>query len=113
MSYRKRAKGSWNCGKDYKKDSNRSERIYEKQEIREELEEYEQGEDFRYKYHRVKPKSQVEKVESQIRWYEKALRRWKDYFDNNDDNYFTRYVKSLKSRLKRLETKKKNLTTKK
>ena len=37
MSYKKRAKGSWNAGKLHKEDSNRSERQYSKDEIRESL----------------------------------------------------------------------------
>ena len=38
MTYKKRAKGSWNAGKAYKKESNRAERQYEKKELDKELE---------------------------------------------------------------------------
>ena len=37
MSYKKRAKAGWNVGKGAKESSNKSERIYEKEEISEEL----------------------------------------------------------------------------
>ena len=37
--YRKRAKAGWSCGKDWKKESNRSERMYAKEELREALDE--------------------------------------------------------------------------
>jgi hypothetical protein len=31
--YKKRAKAGWSCGKEYKKESNRSERMYAKEEL--------------------------------------------------------------------------------
>ena len=45
--YKKRAKAGWCCGKGCKKDSNRSERTYAKEEIKESLEDYEKPEDTR------------------------------------------------------------------
>ena len=38
--YKKRAKAGWSCGKDWKKESNRSERNYAKRELREALDDH-------------------------------------------------------------------------
>ena len=104
MTYKKRAKDGWNCGKYCKKQSNQDERQYEKKEIRNEIAEHEQGDDFRYKHLNKTNKNEKARMESKIarytRWIgercgiyndwwishirdslEKAKKKYKDKYD--------------------------------
>lgn len=85
MSYKKRAKTGWNAGKKYKEASNRSERLFEKQEVRQELEIEAQGDNFRYK-HRRSPKSKttLEKMQRDLIRYEKYARVFAGWYWNSD-----------------------------
>jgi hypothetical protein len=49
MSYKKRAREGWETGKHHKKIANQSERMFAKEEIRNELNQIEAGEEFREK----------------------------------------------------------------
>jgi hypothetical protein len=49
MSYKKRAREGWETGKHHKKIANQSERMFAKEEIRDELNQMEAGEEFREK----------------------------------------------------------------
>lgn len=74
--YSKRAKNGWRCGKNHKREANKEERIYAKEDIRQELEQYEQGEDFRYKHSSKSTPNKKHQLQSQILHYEKRLESW-------------------------------------
>lgn len=61
MSYKKRAREGWETGKHHKKIANQSERMFAKEEIRDELNQIESGEEFREKGHSRK-KTRFEKL---------------------------------------------------
>lgn len=80
MSYKKRAKDGWNCGKSYKRDSNKQERIYEKGEIRQAMQEYEEGEDYKYPHKAKRTHNRKMQLENRIEKYERWIkdRTWMD-----------------------------------
>jgi L-lactate utilization protein LutB len=63
MSYKKRAREGWETGKHHKKIANQSERMFAKEEIRNELNQIEAGEEFREKGSSRK-KSVLERLEN-------------------------------------------------
>lgn len=103
MSYKKRARSGWEGGKGYKKKSNRSERMYENKEIRDELEEFNQGEEFRYKHKSKVTKNDKMRLESQISWYKRTIDRYRDRIST--DGYFFGFVTSFKHTYEKLKQK--------
>lgn len=104
-TYKKRAKEGWETGKGAKKNSNRQERQYEKQEVREELAEYEEGEDFKYKRKSQKifkgNKKLIHSLETKIARIEKWLRRLNLY--ENSSCWIGNRIESGKQELKKLK----------
>ena len=78
MGYKKRAKKAWNCGKRHKHDSNKSERMYESEQVRKELLEYEAGDDFRHKHTKKKKTTEKSRLAKHIKWCERAVERYKE-----------------------------------
>ncbi len=73
-AYRKRGRSGWSAGKKYKESANRSERQHEKAEIRQEVEQHTQGEDYKDKYKKpARKKNDQARAESLINWYKQAL----------------------------------------
>lgn len=89
MTYKKRAKSGWSAGKAEKKSSNRSERMFEKEEIVQELNIIEDP-DYVYK---VKTKKKFKnskekrrhKLEKSLRRAEKHLRLFEQYAKNRTE----------------------------
>ena len=110
-SYKKRAKSGWCGGKAYKKDSNRSERQFEKEEIQKALHEMEQGEDFRYKYKAKKQLTPTQRKYKQLNSIKLYLKRWesksfpKDSWIMRVINSYKNMIKKLKQQIKELENK--------
>lgn len=109
MSYKKRAKGSWNSGKAHKEESNRSERQYSKDEIRDELEKLEQGEEYRTKgKSKKKPnklqrlKNKLFKDEKYLRIFTQGSRRSNDWIQPTIDR-LKHDIKKTKEKIKEIE----------
>ena len=97
--YKKRAKGSWNVGKGCKDDS--SERVYAKNEIKQELKAEETG----LTRHKAKRKRNVKaSLEFQILWYTQKLEEIERGKNKNTStaNYFRSALKKNKEKLKKL-----------
>ena len=109
-TYKKRAKAGWETGKGAKQTSNRSERVYEKQEIRQELKEFEQGEDFKYRHKSKKPETELEKDERRLNWYKIKLQHWeyKTFYRGGDmfKSIVSRYKDAIKKLKKKIERQK-------
>ncbi len=112
--YKKRAKKCYNSGKSHKKDSNKSERQFEKEEVRDEMKEIEDGYKFRYKHASKKKRTKEQKIEKDIRWYEHFIERYtranfirsshcKDLFFNLVHSYKSK-VKKLKEKLESIRS---------
>jgi len=98
--YKKRAKGNWTVGKNYKNDS--SERGYAKIEIKEEL----KADDPNYRVtHKAKRKrNDKARLQYRIDWYEKRIQEYEVAGHGSDS--FVSYLRSgLKSALKEYEEK--------
>lgn len=109
MTYRKRAKGGWNAGKAYKKESNRSERQFSKDEIKDELQEILEGEDFRYP-HYSKTTNELEKTKYEIKSLEHRIVKWTRFVkDRLTNNFFNNYLNSLRHSLKKTKEKYKKM----
>ena len=67
--YKKRAKSGWSAGKKYKSQSNKAERQYEKDEIRQIAKETVQGEDYREKLGK-RTRNKEEQAENRVSKYE-------------------------------------------
>ena len=100
MTYKKRARSGWNGDK---KRSNEKERQYEKEEIRQALEEHEQGEDFRYRRVSRTP-NKIKRLEYRIAWYREVDNNWtgRDVFGIWGRNYWSDAAKKLEEKLKKL-----------
>ena len=79
MSYRKRAKGNWNGGKSRKEYSNRQERQFEKTEISQAMQEYDEGESFRYLHRSKRTPNEKARLEARINWYEQMIEHYGDF----------------------------------
>lgn len=75
--YKKRAKNGWRCGKYAKRESNKEERTFAKEDIRQELKQHNEGEDFRYRYKTTITKNEKMRIEHRISWYERIIETYK------------------------------------
>jgi hypothetical protein len=91
MTYKKRAKSGW-CSD--KHESNKDERQYEKKELKQELNEYEQGDEFRYRHiKKKKKKTEEERLRSNISYYNSLIAKWSRYgLDNGAPNEWLRDI---------------------
>jgi hypothetical protein len=113
MNYKKRAKGNWNGGKRYKKQSNRDERQYEKEELSQALQEELEGEDYRYKYiPKGKKLTEEQRLEKQKAYYSFWIKRWKQHIEcrstvqeNSWLKYIRGVVESYKATVRKIEKK--------
>ena len=95
--YKKRAKGSWNVGKGCKDDS--SERVYAKNEIKQELKAEETG----LTRHKAKrKKNQKAHLEYWIEWYTQKVEEL-DRGKNNNGTMGSRFRDSLKKKQEELK----------
>ncbi len=107
MDYKKRARKSYSAGKSYKKESNRKERQYEKEEIRQAQQEILEGEEFRYHISPSKVESvnkEKTKIENLIAHKEKFLsffylKRFTPW-NNTFYQWILDEIKKLKEKLK-------------
>ena len=102
MTYKKRARSGWNGDKQR---SNEKERQYEKEEIRQALEEHEQGEDFRYRYSSKNP-NKIARLEYRIEKYKKYADETKGHHGWWGFSWWIDSVKKLEKQLKKLLEKK-------
>ena len=74
-TYKKRGRAGY-VGKKEAKDKISRERNYAKKEIRQELKEIEEGDDFRYKHKAKKVLTPEQKLEKNINWYQMIIEQW-------------------------------------
>ena len=109
MSYKKRGRAGW-VGKKEAKTKIGRERNYAKKEIRQEIRQLEEGDDFRY---RNKPSKKIlttkQKIEKELAWYERVLEKWsrpnvESQRKKNDFNgWYSRTLNSYKDKVKKLK----------
>jgi len=107
MSYKKRARDGWNCGKDHKDRSNKEERTYAKEEISQAIDEYEAGDEYRYK-HYAHTKNEQAKLEGMIKRYKADTQRWERGIDQthpNNDSWFRCHIQWVKQQVVELSQK--------
>ena len=75
-NYKKRGRAGW-VGKKEAKGKIHRERNYEKQEIRQALQEIEEGDDYRYLHKAKRVKNEKARLENTIRWYERTIEKYK------------------------------------
>lgn len=90
--YKKRAKGNWCQGKDYKGDS--SERGYSKSEIKQELQLEETGVT---KHKGKRKRNEKARLEYRISWYQQTLEKYKE------NKSYSNYNNSLREGLKKAQ----------
>lgn len=100
MTYRKRAKSGYCGGKAYKEKSNRQERQYKKAEIKQQIDEHEDGNGFRYRHVSKIARNDQQKLENNIRWHERIIDKW-----NGRTDFFGGLVSRLRHDLKKLKAK--------
>jgi hypothetical protein len=89
MSYKKRSRSGYSTGKRYKKHSNRTERQYEKDEIRQQMTEITQGDEYREKGGGRNP-NYIARQEYNISVYERWMIHAKSYRERwGRDSYFS------------------------
>lgn len=98
MSYKKRLKGGWNQGKAYKGDS--KERQHSKSEIDQQVEEFEAGDDFRYRHTKPRKRNMKEHLLHQISWYQRVVAEYK-----GRKGFWTSFASSFRDTLKKLKKK--------
>ena len=79
MTYKKRGRSGYECGKGYKSKSNRDEGRYAKKEIEQSLKEHEAGEDYKYKHQSLRNINEKARLENRIKKYTKYVKEWKDF----------------------------------
>jgi hypothetical protein len=113
VTYKKRAKGGWSGGKRYKKQSNRDERQYEKEELSQALQEEFEGPEFRYKHvAKRKELTEEQRLEKQKARYLFWIVRWKQHIERRatvqEDSwlkYIRGVVESYKATVRKIEKK--------
>jgi len=100
--YKKRAQACWNSSKGNKEISNRKERHFGKQEIRQQQKEEELGDKFRYKW-KIPAKPTKKSIENKIRNMEKRLEGYR--IRNNGTWMYKLLISSFLKELNRLKKK--------
>lgn len=102
MSYRKRAKDGWCSGKKYKQQSNQNERQFEKTEIRQAMQEFEEGEDYKYPHKAKRNHNRKMQLENRIAKYERWLGEmsglgswWKDSLKESLEKMKSEYAEKF------------------
>lgn len=108
MTYKKRAQNGWCKGKYYKNESNRSERQFEKKELREELEVYETDAEHIYPYKsspsvkraRMTPaEREINKYSKLLAWYEKLVGRYEGRTRTDVTDWASRFYNECKDKV--------------
>ena len=103
-AYKKRARAGYCSGKGYKKESNASERMHEREEIKDELNQIAQGEGFRYKHKKkAKKRTELERIECQITRDDKHLRIMLGW--RNGNKWFGDHIVAVRNRIRHYKTK--------
>jgi len=77
MSWKKRGQAGWTGRKTAKNETKGRERQYGEQEVRQQLQEDFEGDEFRYTYQGKKVKNEQSRLENTIAWYERVLADYK------------------------------------
>lgn len=108
MTYKKRARNGWNTGKCHKKNANSRERTYAKEEIKNELEEVTEGEDFRYRHRRSRKRTWIQRLERMLAWYDRYIEKLDSNppaFPYYGSDYFRNKRNALLNKIKELKEK--------
>lgn len=98
MTYKKRAKSGWNVGKSCKKESNRSERVYSKQEVNFELEMSQES--YLYKStSNKKKKPKLKDLKNKLEHKKKELAKFKKRSDNSGCEFWSSFMKNFINRI--------------
>lgn len=103
MSYKKRAKGSWNAGKSHKAESNRSERQFEPHEIQQALHELDPK--FTYKYKGKRKRNHKERLRHEIKWYNQRIKHYEQQLLEKQGSWMEMFIHSFRDTVTKLEKK--------
>jgi len=106
MTYKKRARNGWNTGKHCKRNSNNRERTYAKEEIKNELEEVIEGEDFRYRHRRSRKRTWLQRLERILAWYDRYIEKLDSnppIFSYHGSDYYRKKRNELLKKIKELK----------
>ena len=100
MNWKKRGQAGWTGRKTAKEISKGSERQYGKQEVRQQLQEDFEGDDFRYTHQGKKVKNEQSRLENTIVWYERVIadHKMRNYVSWCGDGWLESGLKKAKAK---------------